>query len=302
MSEQCRRYTASAFLWGKEMANGGQGTKNGGGGRGVNRASKKSSAADIGQLQALAQKSGAAADQQLADQIDEIIRSTIITEKDQDPGDTQKFFNAIGYTSNKPVTVKSEMDLENEINAGNQSSDYQYYIFHGDVASNAAEGKAFASQLHGRRDQYISSGRLGDGTYFSTSPLGSANYMDRNGYGRQTKAILNQNAKVISESKLTRMITKFQKSHPKAYASIRKMQGSKGNYWGKEAKYGVFASLFGYNVVTDGSGGKQHDHYLAVFDRSALTMVTGKTMGRSDIRQAFMNNSSAWQYKNAHED
>ena len=283
------------------MGNTGQGSGNGGGG-GTSRAGAQQATANISQLQALAKKTGAKADQQLADEIDKIVRTTKITENDQDPGDTQKFFNAIGYTHNKPETVKTEMDLENEINAGNQSLDYPYYIFHGDRASSASEGKQYADQLHGKRDQYLPSGRLGDGIYFSTSPSGSAGYMDSRGYGRQTKAILNHNARVISDSALGTMITKFRRSHPKAYKSILNMSGSKGDNWGDDSKKSVFASLFGYNVIADRDGRKHYDHYLSVIDRKALTVVTRKTVTYKDLENAQNNGTNAWKYINNGED
>lgn len=265
-------------------------------------AAASSATANLSQLQALAQKSGAAADQQLAGEIDRIVRTTRITKSDQDPGDTQKFFNATGISARKPATVRTEMDLENEINAGNQSLDYQYYIFHGDRATSSAQGRQYAEQLHGKSDQYIPSGRLGDGIYFSTSPSGSASYMDRTNYGRQTKAILNHNARVISDSALSRKISGFKRSHPKAYARIMAMTGSKNNSWGADAKKSVFATLFGYNVVTDGSGRKVQDHYLAVFDRSALTVVTGETLRRGDVRSRSNAGQSAWRFQNHNED
>lgn len=276
------------------MGDTGQGTSNGGGG-GTTRAS--AGPANISQMQALAKKSGSAADQQLANEIDRIIRTTRITASDQDPGDTQKFFNAIGYMKNKPKTVKTENDLEKEIKAGNQSTDYPYYIFHGDSATSAKQGKAFAEQLHGKTDQYLPSGRLGDGIYFSTSPTGSAGYMDSR-YGRQTKAILNKKAKIISDRALDSKIMAFSSSHPKAYKAIMNMQGSKNDSWGSSSKKSVFAALFGYNVISDGRGSKTYDHYTSVFDRSVLTVVTGKTLVSNNVYNQASRGYKGWDYRN----
>ena len=280
------------------MGDNGQGSSNGGGG-GTQR--KPSNQTNLSVLQALARKNTAGADQQLADEIEKIVRTTKITKSDQDKGDTQKFFNATGMSDRKPKLVKTEMDLEDEINAGNQNQDFPYYIFHGDMASSTAQADGFVKQFQGKSAQYISSGRLGDGTYFTTSPLGGTSYLDGRGFGQQSKAILNSNAKVVDDFHLSKMISLFQQTHPKAYTQIMKMQGGKNGRWGGDSKKSVFATLFGYNAIIDGRGPKAYDHYVSVFDRSALTVVTGKTTNYTELFDRMVYDRSPWQYTNPNE-
>ena len=243
----------------------------------------------VQQLQALAAKSGAQADATLTATLQNLIQKTNITNPRLDPGDTQKFFVALGLADNKPQIVDDENALEAQINAGEQSKDYPYYIFHSDAAPDKLTGREFAGQLMGNDTWYASAGRLGDGTYFSTSPRGSMGYMNANGL--QIKGMYNNNAKVISAVDLTKKIQAWVRSHPQAAAFIYSLKGSKGDSWGKSGKMGIFATLFGYNVVTDGYGDKTDDHYSACFDRSVMTLVK-KTIGQQKGRRAY------WKYQN----
>ena len=246
----------------------------------------------VAQLEALAAKSGAQADSQLETELRNLITRTTITNPRLDQGDTQKFFVATGLADKKPIIVADEDAMEAEINANGQNVFYPYYIFHSDAAPDAITGREFAGQLMGNDTHYISAGRLGDGTYFSTSPLGSASYMNQNGL--QMKAIYNNNAKVISESSLMTKIRQFRNTHPRSAAYIDSLQGSKGDTWGSSAKKTIYATIFGYNVVTDGDGSKSSDAYSVCVDRSAMTIVR-KTIGKPSRRKKL------WKYQNARE-
>lgn len=248
--------------------------------------------ATLAQMQALAAKSGAQADANLQAALQDAIKNTTITNPRLDDGDTQKFFVAAGLADKKPIIVADEDALEAAINAGGQSKAYPYYIFHSDAAPDAITGREFAGQLMGNDTHYISAGRIGDGTYFTTSPMGSAGYMNQ--YGQQVKAIYNSNARIISQLDLTNRIRQFRRSHPQAAAFIDSLQGSKDNSWGRSAKQTVYAALFGYNVITDGDGSKNTDSYSVCIDRSALTIVK-KTQGKPTGRKKM------WKYQNYRE-
>lgn len=118
-----------------------------------------------------------------------------------------------------------------------------------------------AQQTMGGTLSRIGGGIYGDGYYFDVSKSGSASY----GYTRgnktktcQMQAKLNDNAKVVSYSQLTRM---FSGESSKVQRAVNGMSSglSGGNL-------SVYALKKGYNVIDCGGG------YFNVIDRSAMTM------------------------------
>ena len=118
-----------------------------------------------------------------------------------------------------------------------------------------------AQQTMGGTLSRIGGGIYGDGYYFDVSKSGSASY----GYTRgnktktcQMQAKLNDNAKVVSHSNLTRM---FSNESSKVQRAVNGM--SSGLHGGNLS---VYALKKGYNVIDCGGG------YFNVIDRSAMTM------------------------------
>lgn len=256
-----------AFFVGKKMGNTGQGTSNGGGGGASRVAAASNATSNLSQMQALAQKSGTAADQQLASMLsDATSRMLVQVDDNQQDTDTQRFVNATGIADKKPRIAKSEDELDAMKFRGETVG---VYIYHTDAAtSSVRDAKTFGDQYQ-RGRMYFSSGVYGDGAYFSSNTDGSWSY----GYGRgyQLKGMLNDNARVIDYSALTRKITAFKRSHPAAARVIRKMSTG---YGGQDGQKAVYALLFGYNVIRKPNATyRPGEHYYAVLDRSATTVV-----------------------------
>jgi len=111
---------------------------------------------------------------------------------------------------------------------------------------------------------YIGRGIHGDGLYFSNSLSGSKAY----GYGsaKTMTAVLNSNAKVISENRLRSEYDAFVKNNP----ATRKALGfakSKSSH----DSMSQFALMRGYNVITSPQSGGEN--YYTVLDRKVLTMT-----------------------------
>lgn len=219
-----------AFFVGKKMGNTGQGTSNGGGGGASRVAAASNATSNLSQMQALAQKSGTAADQQLASMLsDATSRTLVLIDDNQQDTDTQRFVNATGIADKKPRIARSEDELDAMKFRGETVG---VYIYHTDAATySVSDAKTFGDQYQ-RGRMYFSSGVYGDGAYFSSNTNGSWSY----GYGRgyQLKGMLNDNARVIDYSALTRKITAFKRSHPAAARVIRKMSTGYGGQDGQK--------------------------------------------------------------------
>ena len=227
---------------------------------------KTKASEDINALQALAKKSGSAADQKLADIIRRVTNEKI--DPNQQDTDTQRFINAIGWADKKPVVVADEAALEAEKFKGTVSGQYFY---HTDMPFGAVnDAKTFAEQFMGKGRQFLSAGIHGDGTYFSNDEYDSWRYNFGNQMGYQIKGMLNKNAKPITETRLAKMIDKFQREHPQAFAAINAYTTGKNRPNYLRGQFSVFAALFGYNVIQSVQMG--HD-YLTILDRSAMTVV-----------------------------
>ena len=224
---------------------------------------KPKAASDIDAMVGLASKSGTKADQDLADLIAKNYKGVAV-DKNQNPYDTQRFFNGIGWANQKPVVVANEQALEDAKNRGETSGQYFY---HTDSPQGViTDAQDFAKQFLGAGRQYLSAGVHGDGTYFSNDTVDSWYY----GYGSksyQIKGMLNGNAKVISEVSLMQKMKAFKNTHPAAARQIDAMSTA----WGaRNGRKSVYAALFGYNVIQSEQGGCD---YLTVLNRSAVTVA-----------------------------
>lgn len=249
------------------MGDTGQGTSNGGGG-GTTRATPSNATVNISQMQALAQKSGTLADQELANMLtDATSKAKVKTDANQQDTDTQRFINATGIADRKPEVVKDEDALENKKFLGETIGPY---LYHTDAPQGTVrDAKTFGDQYQTGR-MYNSSGVHGDGTYFSDSSDGSWDYGYRNPNAYQIKGMLNSKAKVIKEADLKKRITSFKRTHPKAARVINNMSTGYGSQSGT---YSVYAQLFGFNVISYQLSGWRKQTYYTITDRSATTVV-----------------------------
>ena len=247
---------------------------------------KPKAASDIDAMVGLASKSGTKADQDLADLIAKNYKGVLIDDN-QNPFDTQRFFNGIGWADQKPVIVANEQALEDAKNRGETSGQYFY---HTDAPyGNVTDAQDFAKQFQGGGRQYLSAGWHGDGTYFSNDTDDSWDYGGWNGNAFQIKGMLNKNAKVIQESSLKRKMSAFRRSHPAAAKQIDAMSEA---YGGGDGKKSIYAALFGYNVIQSKQGGCD---YLTVLNRAAVT-VARKGFHHSDRGKSRYSFKPVWKY------
>ena len=112
---------------------------------------------------------------------------------------------------------------------------------------------------------FLGDGIHGDGLYFSNQLSGSKAY--GNGPSARTVgAVLNSNAKVVSETSLRKQYDAFVKTHPQTRKALG-FARTKSTH----DSMSQFALLQGYNVITSNQYGGEV--YYTVLDRSALTMT-----------------------------
>ena len=207
-------------------------------------------ALDVSTLQAMD-------DAQLTSVLNQVFSSTK-TDPNQQNTDTQRFFNAIGWTDHLP-RVLSEAQFEGAI----RQVPHAIRLFHtDDTTAVASDARVFADQFMGAGKQFLSGGIHGDGTYFAKESYDSWGYGgSRN--ATQFKAFLSSRAKVINEFTLDSMVSKFKRSHPQAYHKLVNHRGVSG-YGGIDSAKSIIAAMYGYNVI--------QGYYYTVLDRSAVTV------------------------------
>lgn len=179
------------------------------------------------------------------------------------PTDTQRFFNQIGWTDEKP-TVLSDSAYEKARQALGTRS-----LYHTDAPYGSLSTKTMLDQFR-KGTQYLSGGVHGDGTYLAEDAYDSWTYGNGVSTARQQKMFFNKNAKVVSERNLYNQFRAWQQTHPKAYDALSRMsQGYRGKFstrTGTAGSISVFAAMMGYNVI------KSADYYT-VLNRKAVTVA-----------------------------
>ena len=179
------------------------------------------------------------------------------------PTDTQRFFNQIGWTEDKPE-ILTDAAYEKARKAAGAIS-----LYHTDAPYNTLSTKSMMDQFR-KGTQYLSGGIHGDGTYLAEDAYDSWSYGNRQATARQQKMFLNSNAKRITKQELTRKFNSWKESHPKAYDALWNMsQGyqTKQSRWkSTEGSISIFAAMMGYNVI-------QSFNYYTVLNRKALTVA-----------------------------
>ena len=177
--------------------------------------------------------------------------------------DVQRFFHAIGWSENTPEVLD-----EQQYQAARQAAGNPQQLYHADNPAFGASAQDLARQFFGRDydfsgtpyRHYISNGYFGGGTYFATTARGSA------GFGtNQFRGFLNNNAKVITMSRLRSQYDRYANSHP---AFARMMDRVRVGYGGDGERMSIFAAMLGYNVIHNGMT------YYTVLDRKAITVST----------------------------
>lgn len=199
-------------------------------------------------------------DRQLSSTLDDIFSNTPVDDNQQNT-DTQRFFNAIGWSDRKPQ-VLGESAYETARSAARAKSWY-----HTDDVSprhGVSDASTYSKQYMGAGRQFLSGGIHGDGTYWADTSMDSWFY-GSHPRATQIKGFFNTKTRSISERSLDTQIAQWRHAHPRAYQKIVNSQGGYGS--GLDGTRSVFAAMFGYNVIEYASSG-----YRTVLDRSATTV------------------------------
>ncbi len=195
-------------------------------------------------------------------EIDQYESDASLTGRQLRPTDTQRFFNQIGWTNEKPTVLDDQAYEAARIAAGEDS------LYHTDAPYGSLSTKQMLDQFR-KGTQYLSGGVHGDGTYLANWASDSWGYGNGDPTARQQKMFLNRNAKVISELALRQQFISWSTTHPKSYAALNRMsQGYKAKGAGNsiDGSQSVFAAMLGYNVI-------KHGGYYAVLNRKAVTVA-----------------------------
>lgn len=143
-------------------------------------------------------------DAHLSVALDDTFDNTPVESNQQD-ADTQRFFNAIGWSDELPEVVDESTFARAALAARHRDGRSFQMLFHTDSPSKKIpDAKTFSDQFMTGK-QFQSGGIHGDGAYFAKDAETSWDY----GYGpkaAQIRAVLNSKAKVITELKLDSMI------------------------------------------------------------------------------------------------
>lgn len=221
-------------------------------------------------------------DAHLSVALDDIFANTPVESNQQDT-DTQRFFNAIGWSDELPEVVDESAFFRAALAAKRRDGQRFQMLFHTDAEQphrGVPDAQVYADQFM-KGKQFQSGGYHGDGAYFASSADVSWGY-GSGGKSTQFRAVLNDKAKVISESNLDARITSWKKKHPKAY---QKLANCEQAYFRKNSDSlsgvrSVFAAIFGYNVIRS----SQSRGTYTVPNRSVLT-VHEKVIHRDEWSQ-----------------
>lgn len=194
------------------------------------------------------------------------------------PSDTQRFFNQIGWTDEKPEILDERAYEKARAAAGAKS------LYHTDQPLPGRTTQTMLNQFR-KGTRYLSGGYHGDGTYLAELSWDSWGYGGGEHTARQQKMFLNKHAKIIQERDLDQRLNAWQTSHPKAWYALRHIgqgYGSRaslkagGSFAGSKS---VFAAMLGYNVIQSGD-------YYTLLNRKAVTVSkTHRVYGKIDNGQ-----------------
>lgn len=198
---------------------------------------------------------------------------TVNITSSQNDTDTQRFFNAIGWSSKKPMIVDEETFNKLRDSLVGPTL-YHTDMPFGEVTDAAEYAKQFMATSLSGNEQYFSGGIHGDGTYFSTNSEGAWAYGRGKPLSTQYKAILNQNARIIDEYDLDLMVEDFKYRKPNAYEKL--LQCSQGYGSGRtDGMKSIIAAMNGYNIIrSEGNFVQDNEMYYTILDRSAVTVCS----------------------------
>ena len=224
----------------------------------------------------------------------EILEAVKAQKVDDNQSDTfpTKFFNAIGWASNKPRLVNS-IDGDEEENSLLKRKVY-HTINTLDNQENAMEqAKQLAGISKGANRQFYSDGMFGRGTYLAvrSDKQGASDDSTSNhcwSYGENKGSVqltmcLNEKARIINYYDLEKLTNeKLKTQFPQVYNCIKTSRSAFRNRTGEET-FTILAALFGYNTVKGYAGSSDGTiDYFVTSDRKALSIQNTAEMRTGD--------------------
>ena len=214
-------------------------------------------------------------DNRMAEILKELL--TLPIDKNQNDTGSTRFFNALGWTSEKPKIT--DRDIEDLVYDAPLRKKLFHSITNYDPDGNAVpQAKQLAGIGEGKSRQYMSNGVYGKGTYLATNnddidagdEVTEAHcweYGDKKG-SVQLEMVFNENARIVKEEQLDALAGVLKDKFPEVYSKLYRADSFRRG--GKEY-FSLIGAFFGYNVIF-GSKGAQHVDYLQCFNRRALTI------------------------------
>lgn len=174
--------------------------------------------------------------------------------------DTQRFFNALGWTEHSTDLIHGSAAFKQAAAAANAK-----ILYHADKAKPGVDPAKTTKQYMSKTErQFLSSGIHGDGTYYAETSSESWSY-GRTPGSAQIRSFLNSKAKVIDESILYSYVKQFKVTRPIAYNKLfHYSQDYQKTGRTTDGILSIIAAMHGYNVI-------KADDYYTVLDRSATT-------------------------------
>lgn len=179
----------------------------------------------------------------------------------------QRMIYTLGMNDTPEIVSQAEFDdMVNNVPFGSTPT-----VIYRTVNDTQVNGVDFTSQdicdmMIGGDVTYVGHGIHGDGLYFSNDMQGSKAYGVQSLHPKTMAAVLNNNAKIITERKLKSEYDAFVKTHP----STRRALGFAKTKSSHDSM-SQFALIRGYNVIVSPQGGGEN--YYTVLDRKVLTMT-----------------------------
>lgn len=174
----------------------------------------------------------------------------------------QRYLDAIGWSETKPTILAPGAYGKARRAAGAVN------MYHADKDFFGTSGAVFNQNYLTGNKAYSYYGIHGAGTYWaSQSASTSASYGTH-----QIKGFLNSSAKVVSESSLRPLISKFQKTHPITAKYLAKNRNV--GYGGPdETLLPIIAATHGYNTIL-AHGNMNRGSYVVTLNRGATTVCS----------------------------
>lgn len=186
----------------------------------------------------------------------------IATDGTQNDTFIQRYLNATGLSSEKPIVLDEEAFESLRASTGAQT------LYHSDRPLNGGgieSTREMLRQFQTGNTAYASTGILGGGTYLDRKATTVASSYGPG--GSQIKAFLNDNARVASLQEVQQTEKQFAETHTKTHKYLNSLGRKLGPHGAAELRT-VYLTSFGYNAAAFRNG------RTVVYSRKALTVCS----------------------------